>query len=82
VGCLPLAAVHHFHLTKGFPNKLPTTAPSSQSERHLTVFYVDQIVPGFVVYYLNKNNLQYFKNLTKEIGGFRIQDWLLLNQQC
>ena len=38
---------------QGVPKKLPTTAPSSQSERHLTVFYIDQIVPGFVVYYLN-----------------------------
>ena len=37
----------------GVPQKLPTTAPSSRSERHLTVFYIDQIVPGFVVYYLN-----------------------------
>ena len=32
------------------PKKLPTTSPSSWLERHLTVFYIDQIVPGFVVY--------------------------------
>ena len=38
---------------QGVPKKLPTTAPSSQSERHLTVFYIDQIVPTFVVYHLN-----------------------------
>ena len=28
-------------------------APSSQSECHLTVFYISQIVPGFIVYYLD-----------------------------
>ena len=37
--------------------KLSTTAPSSWWERHLTVFYIDQIVPGFVVYYLNPPKL-------------------------
>ena len=35
------------------PKKTPTTAPSSQSEGHLTVFCINQIVPGFFVYYLN-----------------------------
>ena len=49
---------------QGVPKKLPTTAPSSRSEHHLTVFYIDQIVPGFVVYYLNRLeielNLVYF----------------------
>ena len=27
-----------------------TTAPSSQSERHLRVFCINEIVPGYVVY--------------------------------
>ena len=56
MGCLPLAAVHHFRLTKGFP-KNSTTVPSSRSERHLTVFCIDQIVPGYVVSYLNKKTI-------------------------
>ena len=38
---------------QGVPKKLPTTAPPSRLEHHLMVFYIDQIVPGFVVYYLN-----------------------------
>ena len=38
---------------QGVPKKLLTSAPSNRSERHLTVFCIDQIVPGFVVYYLN-----------------------------
>jgi hypothetical protein len=38
---------------QGVPKKLPTTAPSSRSECYLTVFYIDQIVLGFVVYHLN-----------------------------
>jgi hypothetical protein len=38
---------------QGVPKKLPTTAPSSQSEHHLMVFCINQIVPGFVVYHLN-----------------------------
>ena len=40
-------------LDQGAPKKLLTTAPSSRSECHLTVFCINQIVPGFVVYYLN-----------------------------
>ena len=49
-GCALLSFV------QGVPKKLWTTAPSSRSERHLTVFYIGQIVhcTGFIVYYLNK----------------------------
>ena len=39
---LPLAAVHHFCLTKGFL-KTPNNSTTYQSEHHLTVFYIDQI---------------------------------------
>ena len=46
-GCVSLS------FDQGVPKNLPTTAPSSQLERHLTVFCIDQIVPGYVVYYLN-----------------------------
>ena len=53
MGCLPLADLHHFCLTKEVPKKLPTPVPSSQSERHLTVFCINQIVLAFVVCYLN-----------------------------
>ena len=53
MGCLPLADLHHFRLTKEFPKNFSTTEPSSQSEHHLTVFCIDQIVHGFVVYYPN-----------------------------
>jgi hypothetical protein len=34
---------------QGFPRKQPTTAPSSRSERHLTVFCIDPIVVYFVI---------------------------------
>ena len=37
----------------GVPKQRKTTAPSSRSQRHLMVFCINQIVPGFVVYYLN-----------------------------
>ena len=30
-----------------------TTAPSSRSEHNLTVFCIDEIVPGYVVYLVN-----------------------------
>ena len=54
LGRLPLAAVHHFHLTKGF-QKTSDCSAIYRSERHLTVFYIAQIQigPGFVVLYLN-----------------------------
>ena len=39
----PLVAVHHFCLTKGF-QKTPNRA-IYRSERHLTIFYIAQIVP-------------------------------------
>jgi hypothetical protein len=35
---------------QGVLKKLLTSASSSRSERHLTVFCIDQIVPGFAVY--------------------------------
>ena len=37
----------------GVPKQRMTTAPSSRSERHLTVFCIDEIVPGYVVYHVN-----------------------------
>jgi hypothetical protein len=40
---------------QGVPKQLSTTAPSSYLERHLTVFCIDEIVSGFVVYYLNES---------------------------
>ena len=52
-GLSPSGGCASLSFDQGVPKKLPTTAPSSRSERHLTVFYIDQIVPGFVVYYLN-----------------------------
>jgi hypothetical protein len=49
---------------QGVPKKIPTTTPSSQSECHLTVFYIDHIVPGFVVYFLNRlMNIQCLRDL-------------------
>ena len=49
---LPVVAVHHFCLTKGFP-KTPNCSTTYQSENHLTVFYIDHFVPCSVVYYFN-----------------------------
>ena len=49
---LPLVAVHHFCLTK-LLQKTPNYSAIYQSKRHLTVFYIAQIVPSFVVLYLN-----------------------------
>ena len=43
--CLPLGDLHHFRLTKGFPKIL--------SDWITSAFCINQIVPGFVVYYLN-----------------------------
>ena len=44
------------HLTfvwPGVPKQRVTTVPSSRSENHLTVFCIDEIVPGYVVVQLN-----------------------------
>ena len=49
---LPLVAVHHFRLTKGF-QKTPDYSAIYRLEGHLTVSYIAQIVPSFVVLYLN-----------------------------
>ena len=49
---LPLVAVHHFCLTKGF-QKTPNYSAIYRLESHLTVFYIAQIMPSFVVLYLN-----------------------------
>ena len=49
--CLPLADLHHFCLTK----RLPKTSSVIQPTGTPSTFYIDQIVPGFVVYYLNSN---------------------------
>ena len=45
---LPLVALHHFCLTKGF-QKTPDYSAIYRSERNLTVFYIAQIMPSFVV---------------------------------
>jgi len=47
MGCLPLAVTTHFCLTK----QRGTTA--HLLERHLTVFCIDEILPGYVVYLVN-----------------------------
>ena len=56
--------MHHFRLV---PKKLPTTAPSSRSECHLTIFCIDQIVPGFVIYYLNILKFVHLKILWSQL---------------
>ena len=38
------------------PKQCTNTAPSSWSECHLTVFCIDEIVPGYVVYLVNSWN--------------------------
>ena len=38
---------------QGFPKKHQNTAPSSRSERHLTIFYINPIV----VYFINESHL-------------------------
>ena len=52
MGCLPLAVTTLFCFP-GVPKQCATTAPSSQLERHLMVFCVDEIVPGYVAYLVN-----------------------------
>ena len=37
----------------GVPKQRATTAPSSQSECHLAVFCINEIVPDYVVYLVN-----------------------------
>ena len=49
--CLPLADLHHFCLTKGFPKTPSAIWPIGTP----SAFCIGQIVPGFVVYYLNKS---------------------------
>ena len=49
VQCLPLADLHHFRLTKGFPKTHSAIQPIGTP----SAFCIHQIVPGFVVYYLN-----------------------------
>ena len=46
-------AVHHFRLTKGF-QKTSDYSAIYRLQCHLTLFYIDQIVPNYVVYYLNE----------------------------
>ena len=48
-GLFPSGGFASLSFDQGVPKKLPT----SPSERHLMVFCINQIVPGFVVYYLN-----------------------------
>ena len=49
VWCLPLVDMHNLRLTKQFPES-PSTIKLIGT---LSAFCIDQIVPGFVVYYLN-----------------------------
>ena len=44
--------MHHFCVTKEF-QITPDYSVIYRLERHLTVFYIAQIVPSFVVLYLN-----------------------------
>ena len=46
--CLPLADLHHFCLTKRFPNTPSAIQPIGMP----SVFCMDQILPGFVLYIL------------------------------
>ena len=50
--CLPLADLHHFCLTKRFPKTPSAIQPIGTP----SAFCIDQIAPGFVVYYIS----QYF----------------------
>ena len=50
--CLPLVDLHHFCLCKGCPKTLSAIQPIGMP----SAFCIDQIVPGFVVYYLNKKS--------------------------
>ena len=52
VQCLPLVDLHHFCLTKGFPK----THSPIQLIKMPSTFCIHQIVPGFVVYYLNHSH--------------------------
>ena len=50
MGCLPLADLHNFRLTKRFPKTPSAIYPIGTP----SAFCIDQIVPGFVVYHLNR----------------------------
>ena len=52
-GLSPSGGCASLSFDQGVPKKLPTAAPSSRLERQQTVFYIDQIVSSFFVYYLN-----------------------------
>ena len=52
-GLSPSGGFASLSFDQGVPKKLQNTAPSSRSELHLMVFCINQIVLGFVVYYLN-----------------------------
>ena len=70
-------AVHYFCLTKEF-QKPPDYSAIYQLERNLTVFYIAQIVPSFVVLYLNevtvKSRLEISQNFVafSEYTDFKI----------
>ena len=53
VQCCPLADLHHFRLTKGFPK----THSSIQPMGAPSVFCIHYVVPGFVVYHLNQKTI-------------------------
>ena len=54
MGCLPLKSPLTF-VWPGVPKQSATTAPSSWSECHLTVFCIDVILPGYVVSLVNRS---------------------------
>ena len=60
-------AVHHFCLTNVF-QKTPNYSAIYRLKRHLTVFYIAQIVPSFVVLYLNEKFLSNSVNPVKHLN--------------
>ena len=79
MGCLPLVVTTHFCLTRG-SKQCATTAPSSQSERHLTVRPLQLEIsfhPTALSY--STNFLTHQVHLTCTIGGFKKLDILNLN---
>ena len=47
--CLPLADLHPFHLTKQFPKTQSAIQPIGMP----SAFFINQMMPGFVVHHLN-----------------------------
>ena len=61
MGCLPLAVTTYFFLTRGSKRLLVGTDWSAiwrWSKRHLTVLCINEIVPRYVVYLVNSDNVE------------------------